>query len=196
MAQSPESLDINRVSAARQRISKHSLIEFSYALALPGYQAKSSQTATRSGVSKEDGQMLMRMSVRSGQYALIIRYKAVGIGVDTDTWRVVEADADERRRRHWAILSALRDYILSPSGALTAATLPHLTGLTGAIVVRSTAGRAPIYSPLVDGFVEQLAAIAGEACTVHPFETVAEFASQMQQLIDTSEPCLPPQGSR
>ncbi len=181
---------------ARQKLSKHSLIEFSYALALPGHQDQSWQIATRSGASKEDGQMLMRLPVRSGQYALLVRYRAVGVGVDTETWRVVEGDSGERRRRHWAILSALRDSILSPNGALTATTLPHLTGLVGAVVVRSTVGRAPVYSPLVDGFVEQLTMLAGDACGVYPFETVAAFGALMQQLIDTSDPCLPAQGRR
>ncbi len=179
---------------ARQRLSKHSLIEFSYALALPDRHAESAQLMTRSSVSKEGGQMLMTMPVRSGEYALVVRYRAVGVGVDTDTWRIVEGDPGERGRRHRAILSALRDCILSPSGAQTATTLPHLTGLTGAIVVRGTVGRAAIYSPLVDGFVDQLTALGGAMGVAHPFGTVAEFNGVMQGLIDTSDPCLPAAG--
>jgi CRISPR-associated autoregulator DevR family len=179
---------------SRPRLSKHSLIEFSYALARPDRHAESLQMMTRSGASKEDGQMLMQTSIRSGEYAVVIRYRGVGVGVDTDAWRLVEGGPEERRRRHRAILSALRDCILSPDGAQTATTLPHLTGLTGAIVVRSSVGRAPIYSPLIDGFVEQLRGMAGAMDMVYSFETAAEFSTLMQWLIDTSDPCLPASG--
>ncbi len=144
---------------ARQRVSKHSLIEFSLALALPNLHAESTHLYTRSGNSKEDGQMLMKMPARSGTYALCIRYKSVGIGVDTDKWSVVVTDAKERLRRHRAILSALRDQLLSPEGALTATTLPHLAGLVGAIAVRNSVGRAPLFSPLDASFVAHLSAL-------------------------------------
>lgn len=180
---------------ARQRIAKHSLIEFSYALALPDRQAESVQVATRGGGSKEGGQMLMKMPARSGEYALCVRYRGVGVGADTDSWRLVVDDAGERRTRHRAILAALRDALLSPQGAMTATMLPHLIGLSGAVVVRTTAGRAPLYSPLVDGFVAHLTSLAAPSCAVYPFATVVEFQAVMDTLIETSFPCLPATGT-
>ncbi len=176
---------------ARQKISKHSLIEFSMALALPQQHAESTQLYTRSGNSKEDGQMLMKMPARSGAYAVCVRYKSVGIGMDTDKWKVVVHDPAERRRRHQAILSALRDQWLSPEGALTATSLPHLAGLAGVIAVRSSAGRAPLYSPLEAEFAAHLAAMSNAACQVFPFESVEGFHALLNQLIETSEPYLP-----
>jgi CRISPR-associated autoregulator DevR family len=175
----------------RQRLSKHSLVEFSFALALPDRHAESVQLTTRSGDSKEDGQMLMKMPARSGEYAFCVRYKSVGVGVDTDKWTIVVQDEAERARRHRAILSALRDQMLSPDGALTATMLPHFTGLVGAIVVRSSVGRAPVYSALEAEFVTRLTALADETCKVFPFETVDVFNTLMNQLIETSDPCLP-----
>ncbi len=86
--------------------------------------------------------MLMKMPTRSGDYAIIVRYASVGIGVDTDKWRVAIVDEQQRLNRHRAILSTLHDTLLSPDGAMTAAMLPHLTGLQGAIVVRNAVGRA------------------------------------------------------
>jgi hypothetical protein len=53
--------------------------------------------------------MLMKRPARSGEYALGVRYSGVDVGVDTDKWKVVVTDADERLRRHKAILTALRD---------------------------------------------------------------------------------------
>lgn len=120
---------------------------------------------TRSGESKEEGQMLMKMTARSGEYALCVRYKCAGVGLDTDKWRAALTDGQERRTRHRAILAALRDCLLSPQGALTATMLPHLTGLRGAIVARTHAGRAPLYSPLQEDFVERLSALSNEACS-------------------------------
>jgi MalT-like TPR region/CRISPR-associated negative auto-regulator DevR/Csa2 len=176
---------------ARQRLSKHSLVEFSFALALPGRHAETVQLFTRAGDSKEEGQMLMKMTVRSGEYAICVRYKCAGVGLDTEKWRVALDDEQERRTRHRAILAALSDSLLSPQGALTATMLPHLTGLRGAIAVRTRTGRAPLYSALQEDFVERLTAIASGACAVYPFETVDAFHTHMQALIETSYPSMP-----
>ncbi len=176
---------------ARQRISKHSLIEFSMALALPQHQAESMQLYTRSGDAKGEGRMLMKRPARSGEYAICIRYKSVGIGVDTDQWQVVIDDSVERLRRHQAVLAALRDQLLSPEGALTATLLPHLTGLVGAIAVQSSVGRAPLYSPLEAEFTTRLTAMSNDQCRVFLFGSADEFHARVNQLIEISDPCLP-----
>ncbi len=181
----------NENTEARQRLSKHSLIEFSFALALPEHQATTTQLFTRIGGSEGSGQMLMKKPARSGSYGLCIRYKSAGIGIDTDRWTLLVDDEKERAKRHQAILCALRDCILSPAGALTAAMLPHLTGLTGAIVVQNKVGRAPIYSPLEADFVTRLAAMENKARRVHTFESVDQFNRIMDELIETSKPYLP-----
>lgn len=178
-------------SAGRQRISKHTLIDFSFALAVPALHAESTHVFTRIGTSKETGQMLMKMPTRSGEYAWGIRYKSVGVGVDTERWQVVVADPHERLMRHQAILSALRDALLSPEGALTATMLPHLTGLRGAVLVRQIVGRAPVISALDDNFVAHLSAMADETTHVYVFESVERFHQVMTNLIQTTEPALP-----
>ena len=175
----------------RQRTSKHSLIEFGWALALPEQHAETSQLMTRVGDSKEDGQMLMKVPCRSGAYAFNVRYKSVGIGVDTDKWVVIVTDEVQRRKRHQAILAALCDQILSPSGAMTATMLPHLTRVVGAIVIRTTAGRAPLYSALQSDFVERLTALANDSCLVLPCTSIDTFYQQMHYLMNHSYPCLP-----
>jgi CRISPR/Cas system-associated protein Cas7 (RAMP superfamily) len=174
---------------ARERLTKHSLLEFSFALALPAGHAESVQLFTRSGDAESS--MLLKKSVRSGSYGLCLRYKSAGVGVDTDHWKIVVTDEVERRRRHRAILSALRDCVLCPDGALTATMLPHLTGLTGAIVLSTKVGRAPIYSPLKGDFVARLLALENEARRVLTFETLDEFDTVMNTLIEGSSPYLP-----
>jgi CRISPR/Cas system-associated protein Cas7 (RAMP superfamily) len=177
-------------TTARQKLSKSTLIGFSFGLALPGQHSDSVQLFTRQGDSKEEGQMLMKMTARSGQYSLGVRYTSVGVGMDTDKWIVVVESEIERRRRHRAILLALRDEILSPSGALTATMLPHLTSVVGAIVVRKTTGRAPMYSGLQDDFIDRLMKMSDESMQVIPFHSVDDFYTAMNQLVTSSVPYL------
>jgi CRISPR-associated autoregulator DevR family len=183
--------DSSGTTEARQRLSKHSLIEFSFALALPSRHAETMQLMTRTGDSKDEGQMLMKMTARSGEYALCVRYKCAGIGLDTDKWKLVIHDQEQRARRHRAMLTALRDCLLSPQGALTATMLPHLTGLQGVIVVCPSTGRAPIYSPLQDDFITRLEALQSETCLVTPFQTIDAFHQAMRHLIENTHPALP-----
>jgi CRISPR-associated protein Cst2 len=180
----------------RQGLSKHTLLEFSFLLALPENHAESLQLFTRSGGSKEDGQMIMKMPSRSGIYGQCIRYKSVGIGVDTDKWMLVLDDQGERTRRHRAILSALRDQLLSPSGALTAKLLPHLSDLEGVIAIRSSVGRAPVYSPIEKDYVDRLRALSSETCEVLTFDSVDSFNERMTHLIETTVPAIPAKSPR
>jgi CRISPR-associated protein Cst2 len=181
----------NGSTGARQRISKHSSIEFGFALAIPDHHAETIQLFTRVGNSKDDGQMLMKMPTRSGVYAINVRYKSVSIGVDTDAWDIVVLNNDERYRRHRAVLAALRDQVLSPIGALTSTMLPHLVGLEGVIAVQTRVGPAPILSALDPTFMNQLVDMATDDCQIFLFRSAVEFAALMNQLMAVSHPCLP-----
>jgi CRISPR/Cas system-associated protein Cas7 (RAMP superfamily) len=184
--------DSEMSTGARQKISKQTLIDFSYALALPDRHAETSQLHTRSGASKEEGQMLMKISARSGEYALCVRYRSVGIGADTEQWLLYVKDQTLREKRHRAVLQALRDTLVSLDGAQVATMLPHLTRLSGAIAVRTDVGRAPLYSALESDFVTRLQAMADETGQVYPFETIEAFYRLMNTFIATSVPALHP----
>jgi CRISPR/Cas system-associated protein Cas7 (RAMP superfamily) len=176
----------------RPRLHKESLLNFSYGLAFPDRQAETSQLHTRSGQSREEGQMLMKISVRSGAYALIVRYTCVGIGADNEKWELVVPDQSQRTKRHVAILTALRDQLVSPSGAQTTTILPHLTGLRGAMVLRTGVGRAPCYSPLDPTFQTRLTNMVDPTCQVHLFDGVDTFYHLIQQMITTTVPAHHP----
>lgn len=176
----------------RQKITKSTLLDFSYALALPDRHAETGQLHTRTGNSKEEGQMIMRIPTRSGEYALCVRYHCVGIGADTERWLLFVKNPAEREKRHRAILRALRDSLVSPDGAHVATLLPHLTGLSGAIMVRTGVGRSPVYSALEDDFVTRLTLMADETCRVYAFETVDAFYRLMNDFIAASAPALHP----
>ena len=136
--------------------------------------------------------MIMKIPTRSGAYALCVRYLCAGIGADTERWILCVKNQVEREKRHRAILRALRDSLVSPDGAHVATMLPHLTGLSGAIVVRTGVGRSPLYSALESDFVTRLRAMADETCQVYPFETVDAFYILMNDFIATSLPALHP----
>jgi len=176
---------------ARQRLSKHTIIDFAYALGIPGRHWESPQLHTRSGGSKEEGQMLMKLTSRSGIYALCIRYHCVRIGVDTEQWQLAVDNEQERLKRYRAALRAVRDMFTSPEGARTATMLPHLTELSGAIVLCGKAGRAPVYSALADDYLTRLQAMQGEECQIYTFETIDGFYRHLTHLSGTSAPALP-----
>ncbi|HEY5003471.1 MAG TPA: hypothetical protein VII61_09990 [Ktedonobacteraceae bacterium] len=134
----------------------------------------------------------MNISVRSGAYAVVIRYTCVGIGADNEKWELVVPDQSQRTKRHVAILTALRDQLVSPSGAQTSTILPHLTGLRGALVLRTGVGRAPCCSPLDPTFQTRLTNMADPTCRVHLFEEVDTFYQLMQQMITTTVPAHHP----
>ena len=184
--------DSDAGTAARQKLSKTTLLDYTYALALPGRHAETGQLHTRVGGAFGEGQMLMKISARSGEYALCVRYRCVGVGADTERWLLFVKDQAERERRHRAILRALRDSLVSPDGAHVATMLPHLTGLSGAIMARTGVGRSPVYSALDSDFVARLQAMADETCRIYPFETVDAFYTLMNELIATSAPALHP----
>jgi CRISPR-associated autoregulator DevR family len=178
--------DTKRKPPTRQ--SRPSLIEFSFAIGRPDHQAETRQLFTRQSVDGENGQMLMMMPNRAGQYALNVRYRSAGIGVDTMTWESIVTNPAQRLTRHRAVLSALRDQILSPGGARTATMLPHVTELVGAICIRHTIGRAPVYSGLDPEFVQRLRALRMADLTVYPFENINQFGDAMERLITSSVP--------
>jgi CRISPR/Cas system-associated protein Cas7 (RAMP superfamily) len=184
----PKNANESDNSAPRAKTSKSSLLEYSMALAIPGSFSETTQLYTRLG----DGQMLMKMPARSGQYALCVRYRTTGVGVDTERWQLIVKDQSERTKRHQAILFAIRDQLMSPDGALTAKLLPHLTGFEGVIMVRNTPGRAPFYSPLETDYRQQLMGLSVEGCEAYQFDSITQFDKHMNFLAHHTSPSLPP----
>lgn len=187
-------LVLARNESGRKRLSHHGLVDFAEGLALPGRWAESRQPLSRIGDSKEEGAMLLSWYLRSGEYALAVRYKAAGVGMDTNKWQLLVTDPEQRLRRHQAVLMALRDQFVSPVGAQTTSHLPHLTNLTGVITISQSVRNAPVLSALHDNFIEQTQRLAASdlALSTYPFSDVVEFDSQMTRLAELSQPCLPP----
>jgi CRISPR/Cas system-associated protein Cas7 (RAMP superfamily) len=178
----------------RKKRSKDTLVEFGYALALPDSFANSWQVHARSGNDAGAGQMIMKVPSRSGIYALCIRYKCAGIGIDNNAWRLHVQGNNVRLVRHQCVLRALRDQVVSPDGALTAGMLPHLTSVSGIIAIKTNPGRAPMLSPLEQDFANVLMETAtqmDDEVRVLPFDGLTSFVAQIKFLIADSRPGLP-----
>lgn len=175
----------------RGRLNKSTLIDFGDMLGVPGAQAFSEQIATRIGASKEEGQMLMKYFVRSAVYALGVRYEGADVGVDTNTGTLIIKNEAERLLRHQAVLATMRDCLLSPKLAKSATLMPHLTNITGVIVIESQVGRAGIYSALQPDFMDRLKAMQNPTRQILSFETVEDFYALMTRLSENSYPAAP-----
>ena len=176
---------------AREGADKHSLVEFGMLLAIPETVGETTQIKTRNDRGLESDQMMYRQATRSATYGGVVRYKARGIGADTTYWQLHVSDLKQRRARHRAILEALRDQLLSPGGAQTATLLPHITQIHGAIGIQTLAGRAPMYGPLHDDFVEQMVGQARGNRYAIPFEDSAQLDEIFDYLIQLTSPVLP-----
>ncbi len=175
----------------RNRVNKDSVVQFAMGLALPDQFHEVEQLYTRGGENKAAGPMWFRRPVRSAEYAFSVCYKAAAIGMDTKKGDLVLTDQETRVARHRDVLQVLRDMFLHPVGALAATQLPHLTGLVGAIAVRTRAGRAPNWSALDPNFVAVLSDLADESCQVFTFDGPIRFAQVMNELITKSAPYIP-----
>jgi len=185
--------DVDDNGKKRERTFKHSLVEYAFALAIPDSFSEKLQTFSRSGGTKEQGQMIYKVPARSGVYSVCAAYHAAGVGVDTDRNEIVISAQNERRKRHQAILLAFRDQILHPLGAHTATMWPQLSGLEGAIAIRKSIGRAPTYSPLEDNYLAVLQQLTtDDDCMLFQFDSIVAFKQIADFLIDNSIPAFPP----
>jgi CRISPR/Cas system-associated protein Cas7 (RAMP superfamily) len=134
----------------------------------------------------------MKTTVRSAEYAYVVRYRAAGVGVDTNRWELHLKKEEDRCLRHKLILSALFDQVLSPDGAKAATLLPHLTSVSGAIVIRTSVGRATSYSALAQDFREMINKLVNDSTKVYLFDDLSGFTEAARYLLDHSVPARPP----
>jgi CRISPR/Cas system-associated protein Cas7 (RAMP superfamily) len=184
----PAKKSVDSDGEVRPHIGKDTLIDYSLTLADPESFAETEQLQTRNG----EGQMVIKIPVRSGTYSSIIHYLAAGVGVAIPRWELILKKPEERLLRHRLILTALFEQAQSPMGAKMATFSPHLTALSGAIVISTVPGRTTALSPLAPDFIETIQKLASKTCLVYPFKTLSEFIDLSRKLIEHSSPALPP----
>jgi CRISPR-associated protein Cst2 len=150
---------------------------------------------------------LFVQNMRNGIYGGVLRIDLDRIGSNDWWWlgdgvdRYAISDA-ERYKRMWVLLEAIKQWTLSPSFAKQAGWLHHPDGTFEGVIVLSTDGPAPFYSPIkfeLEGgdpnrpviksnpqyreIIKQLKEKCGDTLRVKEFNQPSEFKEKIGQVI-------------
>lgn len=150
------------------------------------------------------GQNLFQRPASSGVYAVACHLELARIAFNDQTQQYPSDITDEdRQRRCRALLESVLYTFLQLDGAHRNTQAPHVVAFEGAITTSHTIMPAPAFSALHDGFREQIESIAqslnslsthngagagSNAIVVHPFDTLADFATRMTEIINSARP--------
>jgi CRISPR-associated protein Cst2 len=150
---------------------------------------------------------LFVQNMRNGTYGGVLRIDLDRIGFNDWWWlgngvnRYSILDP-ERYKRMWVLLEAIKQWMLSPSFAKQAGWLHHPDGTFEGVIVLSTNGPAPFYSPIkfeLEGgdpnrpviksnpqyrkIIKQLKEKCGDTLRVEEFNQPSEFKEKIGQVI-------------
>ena len=175
-----------------QTLKRESTIEFGAVVGLPSRVKTQSYFHAKYGV---DNPTPYNVQVSSGLYATVVNLEAFRIGYNPHNFSYA-VDLAQRKQRLDALLKSVLYTYLQPNGAKRNTNLPHPDHFEGAIAVSTRRCPAPMISPLEESYNRQIESIAntlnrlnGEG-TIHlfTFESMAEFAEKIQELIERSQP--------
>jgi CRISPR-associated protein Cst2 len=175
-----------------QTLKRESVIEFGSVVGLPTKVKTTSYFHAKYGI---DNPTPFNVQISSGLYATVLNLEAFRIGYNPHNFSYV-LDASERKQRLNALLKSVLYTYLQPNGAKRNTHLPHPDFFAGVITVSTRRCPAPMVSPLEESYNRQIESLAhtlnslNGAGTIHcfPFETMAEFAQQIQVLIEQAQP--------
>ncbi|HBB32282.1 MAG TPA: DevR family CRISPR-associated autoregulator [Cyanobacteria bacterium UBA8803] len=175
-----------------QTLKRESVIEFGAVVGLPTKVKTTSYFHAKYGI---DNPTPFNVQISSGLYATVLNIEAFRIGYNPHNFAYT-IDTTERKKRLDALLKSVLYTYLQPNGAKRNTHLPHPDFFAGVITVSTRRCPAPMVSPLEESYTRQIESLANTlnhlngAGTIHcfPFETMAEFAQQIQVLIEQSQP--------
>lgn len=175
-----------------QTLKRESVIEFGAVVGLPSFVKTQSYFHAKYGT---DNPTPYNVQVSSGLYATVLNIEAFRIGYNPHTFAYV-IETTERKKRLDALLKSVLYTYLQLNGAKRNTNLPHPDYFEGVIAVSTRRCPAPMMSPLEESYNRQIESIANTlnhlngVGTVHlfPFQTMAEFAEQIQILTQQAQP--------
>ncbi|MBE9186299.1 DevR family CRISPR-associated autoregulator [Microcoleus sp. LEGE 07076] len=175
-----------------QTLKRESVIEFGAVVGLPSFVKTQSYFHAKFGT---DNPTPYNVQISSGLYATVLNIEAFRIGYNPHTFNYAIAAGDRKKRLDALLKSVLYTY-LQPNGAKRNTNLPHSDHFEGIIAVSTRRCPAPIISPLDTDYHRQIESLANTLNRINgegtirlfSFETMAEFAEQIQQLITLSAP--------
>ena len=200
----------NLITGGGRSTPRKSVVEFGWVVGVPEVTTTGSyfhvKYATERGAEAREataaeearganlGQTPFHRPASSGIYAVVSHYEISRIGFN-DVTRRYALDEAARQARYRALLESVLYTFVQPNGAMRAAQLPHSVAFEGAVSVSTDVIPAPTVSPLnpdygeeIEGVAEALNGLRPGAVTVRSFDTLADFARVMQELVETSEP--------
>ncbi len=176
-----------------QTLKRDSAIEFGAIVGIPGSVKTQSYFHAKYGVENPTP---YNTQVSSGLYATVLNIEAFRIGYNPHNFGYA-IDTTERKKRLDALLKSVLYTYLQPNGAKRNTNLPHPDRFEGVITVSTKRCPAPMISPLqIDSYQRQISSLAqtfnrinGEGTIIeYPFEDFAQFAEQIEQLIQQAQP--------
>ena len=139
-------------------------------------------------------QSIFHRPASSGIYAAITHVEMARIGYNDISQKYVLEDTD-RLARYKALLESLIYTYLQPNGAMRNTQMPHVVNFEGVISYTTTVMPAPTVSPLNDDYADNIEQIKVALSKLHPqgievkpFNSLAEYTTILQQLIETTQP--------
>lgn len=183
------------VTQGNRNAPRRSVIQFGWLLGVPDHVATGTYTHVKlvPGATEEDtggsnrGQNIFTRPASSGQYAFVAQLSLARIGYNDVDARPILDDA-VRARRAQAALEALYVTLAAPCGAQRNTQLPHLQGARGAVGVSFGPVPPVLFSPLEDGFEDQMRSIAAafgrldRDLTVITFNTIGELGEVLNRV--------------
>lgn len=139
------------------------------------------------------GQAIFHRPASSGKYAIVCHLEFGRIGYN-DISQKYALSPEERTRRGAALLESVLHTFVQLNGAMRSAQLPHLVALEGALAYSTMLLPAPLISPLAGAdYPAQMQRIGralggGQGVVVEQFDSLGQFAEQIQMLIASAQP--------
>lgn len=175
-------------------LSRKSIVEFGWAIAMPDKYFRDIHVHTRVAVServKEEGeearvseQMIYNRPTRSGVYAFVSVFQPWRIGLNEVNY-TYSIDDITRKTRYELVLEAYKAMMTRLEGAMTSTRLPHFGDFTGAIVKTTNAFPVPVMSPLKDDYIQQIETIVNPE-NIYKFDSLTLLLQGIDKLKNAS----------
>ncbi len=147
---------------------------------------------------------LFVQNMRNGIYSGVLRLDLDRIGFNDWWWlqsgaKQYAIDENERKKRIRLLLTAIRQWLLSPTFAKQTSWLQHMSGLLEGVIVLSKDGPAPFYSPIrfeanpdpvikpnpeYRDLLKRVQSQCGNTLEVYFFDNPEQFKQEMKKIED------------
>jgi CRISPR-associated protein Cst2 len=186
----------NLIAKGARSVPRKSVAEFGWVIGLPEVTRTESYFHVRYAAERAEAaeQPIFHRPASSGVYAVVASFELARIGFNDITQKYAVEDA-ERKNRYRALLASALHTFVEPNGAMRGTQNPHILGFEGVITTSRGPAPAPLLSALRNGYREELVELVatlnkvnGGVLEARRFDTVAQFAAQMQEILDGTEP--------